>query len=100
MANQAGVPTKLAEYLSVGRAIASSCVGDIPVYLTHNQDALLCAPGDAGALAETLKRLIEDRTLREHLAANARYTASRFFDYRSAASNLEAAMLDAIPVTA
>ncbi len=93
IANVAGVPTKLAEYLAVGRAVVVSRVGDIPLYLSDNEDALLCDPGDARSLTTALQRVLRDPELREHLARNARQTAIKHFDYRTAARQIEAAML-------
>jgi glycosyltransferase involved in cell wall biosynthesis len=96
VANQAGVPTKLAEYLAVGRSIICSRVGDIPLYLSHNQDSLLCAPGDPSALADALSMLIRSPELRDRLSINARHTALNHFDYRNAASRIEAALINAV----
>ena len=91
--NHAGVPTKLAEYLAIGRAVVASRIGDIPLYLSDEEDALLCEPGDPLSLAAALRRLLKEPDLREHLAGNARQTAIRHFDYRAAAQRIEAAML-------
>jgi glycosyltransferase involved in cell wall biosynthesis len=75
IANVAGVPTKLAEYLAVGRAVVASHVGDIPLYVSDNEDALLCNPGDVESLTMALQRVLRDSALRDHLAYNARRTA-------------------------
>ncbi len=95
IANVAGVPTKLAEYLAVGKAVVTSRVGDIPLYLSDYEDALLCDPGDARSLAAVLQRVLRDSELRGHLARNARQTAIKHFDYRAAARQIEAAMRQA-----
>jgi len=91
--NVAGMPAKLAEYMAIGRAVMTSRLGDIPLYLTDHEDALLCQPGSHDALAERLQQLIHDVPLRQKLAANARLTASKYFDFRSVAARLESAML-------
>jgi glycosyltransferase involved in cell wall biosynthesis len=95
IANVAGVPAKLAEYLAVGRAVVVSRVGDIPLYLTDHEDAILCEPGDLCSLAEALRELIHDASLRSSLAANARLAAEEHFDYRKAVARLESAMVQA-----
>ncbi len=93
ISNVAGVPTKLAEYMAVGRAVVTSRVGDIPLYLTDHEDALLCAPSSPEALAEGLQQLIRDVPLRLKLAANAHLTASKYFDFRTVAARIESAMV-------
>jgi glycosyltransferase involved in cell wall biosynthesis len=90
--NRAGVPTKLAEYLAMERAVVVSRVGDIPMYLSDNRDALLCEPTDPHALAEALRRLLRDPALRRYLGGNARHTALGCFDYRAASRRIEAAL--------
>ena len=92
IANEAGMPAKLAEYLSVGCAVVASKVGDIPLYLTDNEDALLCEPSDIESLADKLRILIRDRSLRDRLALNSRATASKHFDYRVVSEGLDAVM--------
>jgi glycosyltransferase involved in cell wall biosynthesis len=93
IANLAGMPAKLAEYLALGRAVVVSRVGDMPRYLNDSEDSLLCEPGNADALAEALRRLINDISMRNKLASNARLAASRHFDYRQVAARLEQAMV-------
>jgi glycosyltransferase involved in cell wall biosynthesis len=93
IANHAGVPTKLGEYLAASRAIVASRVGDIPLYLRDQQDALLCDPGDADKLADALQQLLNDTDLRRRLAGNARQAALRHFDYVVAGKQIESALL-------
>jgi glycosyltransferase involved in cell wall biosynthesis len=93
IANHAGVPTKLGEYLAVSRAIVASRVGDIPLYLRDRQDALLCDPGDSDKLADALQQLLNDTDLRRRLASNARPAALRHFDYVVAGKQIESALL-------
>lgn len=95
VANIAGTPTKLAEYLSVGRAVVASNIGDIPRYILDRQNGLLCKPGDVNSLAQALSDLITHPDLRHRLAANARATAQEHFDYRAAGKRVEAAMQQA-----
>jgi glycosyltransferase involved in cell wall biosynthesis len=93
IANVAGMPTKLAEYLSIGSAIVASRVGDIPLYLSDGNDALLCNPGDPYSLSDKLKILIRDQSLRESLARKSRLTAFKHFDYREVSKRLESTMI-------
>jgi glycosyltransferase involved in cell wall biosynthesis len=94
IANRAGVPTKLAEYLAMGRAIVVSRVGEIPRYLTDRTNAMLCVPGDVTSLTEALRALLNDRSLRERLAGNARAAAQEQFDYRTIVGRLAERMTE------
>jgi glycosyltransferase involved in cell wall biosynthesis len=91
--NWAAFPQKVAEYLAMGTAIVASAIGDIPQYLHDQENAILCQPGDSSSLAAALERLIEDKGLRNKLAARARETAQQFFDARLIARNIETALL-------
>ncbi len=91
-ANIAGMPTKLAEYLAIGRAVVASRVGDIPLYLTDGEDALLCEPNNPQSLAEKLRLLILDEPLRKSLSRKARDTAFKYFDYHMVSKNLQEVM--------
>jgi len=92
-ANIAGMPTKLAEYLAVGSAVVASRVGDIPLYLTDYEDVLLCEPSNPQNLAEKLRLLILDESLRKKLAIKSRDTAFKYFDYRIVSKNIETIMM-------
>jgi glycosyltransferase involved in cell wall biosynthesis len=67
-----GSPTKLFEYMAMGRGIVASNLDQIGEVLEHNSTALLVPPGDADALASAVARLSDDRALRECLGAEAR----------------------------
>lgn len=82
-ANVAGMPTKLAEYMSMGKAIVTSRIGDIPFYASHGQDCLLCEPGNVQELAGALHRLLEDNELRVRLSAGARKAAESQFECKT-----------------
>src|SRR5215467_1455209 len=67
-----GSPTKLFEYMAMGKAIVASNLDQIGEVLEHGRTALLVPPGDADALASALARLSDDPALRECLGAEAR----------------------------
>jgi glycosyltransferase involved in cell wall biosynthesis len=90
--NLAAFPQKLAEYLAMGTPIAASAIGDIPLFLHDQENALLCRSGDADSLAVALIKLMNDPVLREKLSRKARETASRYFDCRIIARQIEAAL--------
>jgi glycosyltransferase involved in cell wall biosynthesis len=80
--NKAGLPTKLAEYSAMGKAIVATKMGDVPVYFKHEDNALLCTPSDTTSLFESLERLIKEPELRLRIGQNAKNTAKNVFDYR------------------
>ena len=67
-----GSPTKLFEYMAMGRAIVASDLAQLGEVLSHERTALLTPPGDVAAVADALQRLCEDAALRRTLGAAAR----------------------------
>ena len=67
-----GSPTKLFEYMAMGKAIVASRLGQIGESLTNEKTALLVEPGNVAELAAAITRLAESPTLREHLGSAAR----------------------------
>jgi glycosyltransferase involved in cell wall biosynthesis len=70
-----GSPTKLFEYMAMGRAIIASDVGQPAEILTDGYDALVVPPSDPQALVVALEKLIDDQSLRMRLGATARLKA-------------------------
>ncbi|HEX8968952.1 MAG TPA: glycosyltransferase family 4 protein [Chloroflexota bacterium] len=70
-----GSPTKLFEYMAVGRPIVASRVGQITEVLADDESGLLVAPDDADALARAIVRLADDACLRLRLGRAARDAA-------------------------
>jgi glycosyltransferase involved in cell wall biosynthesis len=70
-----GSPTKLFEYMAMGKGIVASRLGQIGDVLADEETALLVEPGNARELSEAILRLSESRELRERLGAAARQTA-------------------------
>jgi glycosyltransferase involved in cell wall biosynthesis len=70
-----GSPTKLFEYMAMGKAIAASALDQIAEVLEHGRTALLVAPGDSVEFVAAIRRLAADPPLRAELGRNARATA-------------------------
>jgi glycosyltransferase involved in cell wall biosynthesis len=70
-----GSPTKLFEYMAMGRGIVASRLEQIGDVLEDGATALLVPPGDEEALARALVRLVDDPSLRNRLGAAARARA-------------------------
>lgn len=67
-----GSPTKLFEYMAMGKGIVASDLDQIGEILEHGQTAWMVKPGDVESLAEGLRVLIEDEDLRKRLGQAAR----------------------------
>jgi glycosyltransferase involved in cell wall biosynthesis len=67
-----GSPTKLFEYMAMGKGIVASDLDQIGEVLEHGRTAWLVAPGDVADLARGLETLAADPALRNRLGAEAR----------------------------
>jgi glycosyltransferase involved in cell wall biosynthesis len=79
-------PIKAFEAMAAGRAIVATDLPSSREFLRHEENALLVPPGDAGALAAALGRLLADKALAERLARTAYAEAPRYsWDARASA---------------
>ena len=67
-----GSPTKLFEYMAMGKAIVASDLDQMGRILQDNKTALLSIPGNVESLSNAIVRLAIDSNLRSMLGANAR----------------------------
>lgn len=75
-----GIPVVLMEAMASGLPCITSPVNGIPELIEHGRSGLLAAPGDVQALAEQLRRVIADATLRQRLALAGRDQVERAFN--------------------
>jgi glycosyltransferase involved in cell wall biosynthesis len=73
-----GMGRALIEAMAAGLPVIASRVGGIPAVISHEHTGLLVPPGDAGALAETLRRFLDRPEWAKQLGA----AASRSVDSR------------------
>src|SRR4029434_877802 len=72
-----GSPTKIFEYMAMGKGIVASRLGQIGEVLVEDETALLVEPGNVGELSAAIMKLIESGELRKRLGARAREVAER-----------------------
>ncbi len=83
-----GSPTKIFEYMAMGKGIVASRLGQIGEVLRDGESALLVEPGNAGQLSEAIIRLAESRDLRERLGERARRDAIERHTWKRNARNV------------
>lgn len=67
-----GSPTKLFEYMAMGKAIIASNLNQIGEILEHNKTAILVEPNNVEALSNAINNLTLEKKLKEELGTNAR----------------------------
>ena len=70
-----GSPTKIFEYMAMGKAIVASRLGQIGEVLVDSETALLVAPGSPGEIVNAIVRLLDSGELRARLGTKAREVA-------------------------
>jgi glycosyltransferase involved in cell wall biosynthesis len=83
-----GSPTKLFEYMAMGKGIVASRLGQIGEVLADQQTALLVEPGNAVELAHAIVKLAADVDLRERLGKAARKAAIARHTWQQNAANI------------
>jgi glycosyltransferase involved in cell wall biosynthesis len=78
IADRYASPLKLFEYLAAGRPIVASDLHAAREVLRHEENALLVAPESPDALADAIRRLLDDAALSAHLARRARQDAAEY----------------------
>jgi glycosyltransferase involved in cell wall biosynthesis len=85
-----GLPMVVLEAMAHGLSVIATPVGAVPDAITHEETGLLVAVGDSAELAEALRRVIADATLRRRLERAARERFLRSFQITAVTQQLEA----------
>jgi len=86
-----GSPTKLFEYMAMGKAIVASSLDQIEAVLEHNRTAVLVQPGNADVLAQAVLAVAANAELRARLGQNVREAALAKHTWKINAANVLAA---------
>jgi glycosyltransferase involved in cell wall biosynthesis len=77
-------PACILEAMASQCAVVSTCVGGIPEMIEDGADGVLIHPNDSEALADSLTRLAEDKTLRADMGRKARESVIRRYNWKEA----------------
>lgn len=91
-----GIPVALMEAMASGCPVVSCPVSGVPELIANEVHGLLAREGDAASLAQALRRLLEDPSLRNRMAIAARQRVEVEFDARSEAFKLHQLMRGAV----
>lgn len=83
-----GSPTKVFEYMAMGKAIVASRLGQIGEVLEADETALLVEPGNVDELAHAVIKMVASADLRTRLGARAREVALQRHTWRHNASRV------------
>jgi glycosyltransferase involved in cell wall biosynthesis len=75
-----GLPVVLMEALAARCAVVTTRIAGIPELVRDGETGLIVAPGEAGALARALRRLLDDPALRQRLAEAGRAAVQAEFN--------------------
>jgi glycosyltransferase involved in cell wall biosynthesis len=84
MFNNAALPTKLAEYSSIGKAAVIASVGDINQYFIHQKHAMLYEASNTEGLKNSIEILLNDPELRTNLSTDIQELAENIFANKNA----------------
>jgi glycosyltransferase involved in cell wall biosynthesis len=77
-----GSPTKLFEYMGLGKPIVASDLEQIGQVLEDGRTGLLCPPGDVEAAAKAVVRMLGDESVRRSLGAAALEEAKTTYSWK------------------
>jgi glycosyltransferase involved in cell wall biosynthesis len=95
----AGSPTKLIEYMALGKAVVANDQPEQRQVIAESQ-AGLCVPWDETAFAAAAVRLLRDPALCAEMGLRGRRYVERVRDYRAIASGVDEVLRTKLPAPA
>lgn len=92
-----GSPTKLFEYMAMGKGIVASDLDQVGEILEHGRAARMTVPGDVDSLVRGLRALIDDPSEAARLGAEARRLAVDRHTWREHTRRIVAALQARVP---
>ncbi|HBE41345.1 MAG TPA: hypothetical protein DDW27_09100 [Bacteroidales bacterium] len=77
----AGFPSKLTEYLSTGKPVVVTKVGEIPIYLKDNDNAFLSEPDSVEEFAERLSYVLDNYEFALTVGSRGKRLTETIFNY-------------------
>ena len=78
------------EAMAMGKPVVAFGHGALPEIVAHNETGILVPPGDIGALAESVSRLLRNAPLSQRMGLAGRSRVERFFRIERTVAELEA----------
>jgi glycosyltransferase involved in cell wall biosynthesis len=78
-----GIPRTITESLAAGKTVVAADVGGITEILRNGENGIVIPPNDPDALADALRTVCADRSLRDRFALAAGQSVSERFHYRT-----------------
>jgi glycosyltransferase involved in cell wall biosynthesis len=94
-----GSPTKLFEYMALGKGIVASNMGQISNVLENNKTAILVEPGNVEQLTNGILKLAINPSLRKELGKNAREEVLKKYTWNRNIKNLSLFVDEKIDIT-
>jgi glycosyltransferase involved in cell wall biosynthesis len=84
-----GLPNSVLEYLAAGLPVVATRVGGVPEVIEDGQEGFLVPPGNPGALAAALSRLLQDPGLAQRMGDAGQRRAQAEFSFERLVERLE-----------
>lgn len=89
-------PLVIPEAMAAGLPVVASAVGAIPDFVKDGEDGYLVPARDAGALAASINRLLDDEPLRHRIGARVRARAAREFTIEAGCGRVAEILRDSL----
>jgi glycosyltransferase involved in cell wall biosynthesis len=77
-----GFPTKLGEYLATGKPVIVTSVGEIPIYLTDGDNALIAEPDNVDHFASKIDIVLSNQDKAKEIGMKGKEVAINNFNYK------------------